>query len=90
MKSLPFSSEVLHSPNYDNMFELVVVEVGRPQWHHQVPQTYQGAVVVCKEADHYMSVQDSHGCLVAVLRSRVCSLEFHHSLFSKPSWIGKC
>ena len=73
LQILPFSSEVLHSPNYDDMFELVVVEVGRPEGHHQVPQTNQGAVVVCKEANHYMSVKDSHGCLIPILRRRVFS-----------------
>ena len=96
LKCLPFSSEVLHGANYDDMFELVVVEVGCPEGHHQVPQANQGAVVVCEEADYHMSVQDSHGCLVPVLRWRVWtkhpSVTFliRFSLMSEPSWIGKC
>ena len=59
LQVFPFSSEVLHGPNYDDMFELVVVEVGRPEGHHQVPQTNQGAVRVCKETDHNVSSQDT-------------------------------
>ena len=54
------------------MFELVVVEVGRPEGHHQVPQTNQGAVRVCKEANHHMAIQDGHRCLVPVLRIESC------------------
>ena len=68
LKSFPFSSEILHGPDYDDMFELVVVKVRRPEWHHQVPQTDQGAVRVGKEAHHHVAVQDSHGCLIAVLQ----------------------
>ena len=59
LQILPFSSEVLHSPNYDDMLELVVVEVGRPEWHHQVPQANQGAVRVGKEANHHVASQDT-------------------------------
>ena len=29
-KGLPFSSQILHRPDNDNMFELMVVEVGSP------------------------------------------------------------
>ena len=72
LKCLPFSSEVLHGANYDDMFELVVVEVGRPEGHHQVPQANQGAVRVCKEANHHMAIQDGHRCLVPVLRIESC------------------
>ena len=71
LKSLPFSSEVLHSPHDDNMLELVVVEVGGPEGHHQVPQPNQGAVRVGKQTNHHVAVQDCHCGLVPVLRDDI-------------------
>ena len=48
------------------MLELVIVEVGGPQRHHEVPEANHGALEVSKEADHHMAIEDGHGGLVAV------------------------
>ena len=59
LKSLPFSSQILHRSHNDNMLELMVVEVGSSEGHHQVPQTDQGAVRVSKQTNHHMVVQET-------------------------------
>ena len=54
-KGVPFSSQILHRPHNDNMFQLMVVEVGSSEGHHQVPQTDQGAVRVGKQTNNHMT-----------------------------------
>ena len=49
------------------MFELVVVEVGGPQGHHEVPEPDQRTLGVSEETDDDVTVEDSHGGLVPIL-----------------------
>ena len=58
-KGVPFSSQILHRPHNDNVLELMVVEVGSSEGHHQVPQTNQGAVRVSKQTNHHMVLQET-------------------------------
>ena len=55
-KGVPFSSQILHRPHNDNMLELMVVEVGSSEGHHQVPQTDQGAVRVGKQTNNHVPI----------------------------------
>ena len=68
LQSFPFSSEVLHTAHNDHVFELMIMEVGCSERHHQVPQTYQRGVRVSKQTDNNMAIEDSHGGLVTVLK----------------------
>ena len=68
LQSPPLPPEILHTAEDDDMLELVVVEVGGPKRHHQVPETDQRGVRVSKEADHHVTIEDSNGRLVPVLR----------------------
>ena len=52
------------------MLELVVVEVWSSERHDEVPESYQRTVRVCKQANYYVPVQNSHRRLVAVLMRR--------------------
>ena len=67
LQSPPLPPKILHTAEDDDMLELVVVEVGGPQRHHQVPEPDQRGVWVSEEADHYVTIEDGHGCLVTVL-----------------------
>ena len=58
-KGVPFSSQILHRPHNDNMFQLMVVEVGSSEGHHQVPQPDQGAVWVGKQTNHDVPIQET-------------------------------
>ena len=94
LQSLPLTSEVLHTAHNDHVFELMIMEVGGSERHHQVPQTNQRGVRVSKEADNNMTIEDSHGGLVTVLRSK-CH-HYHHvseschtdqdAVLNGPSW----
>ena len=70
LQCFPFSLDVLHTPNYYHMLQLVVVEVRGPKGHHEVPEPDQRTVGVSEEADHHVAIEDSHGCLVPVLSSQ--------------------
>ena len=52
------------------MLELVEVEVGSSEGHHQVPQTDQGAVWIGKQTNNHVPIQNCHRCLVSVLRQQ--------------------
>ena len=67
LQSPPLSPKILHTAEDDDMLELVVVEVGGPQRHHKVPEPDQWGIWVSKEADHHVTIEDSHGRLVTVL-----------------------
>ena len=67
LQSPPLPPKILHTAEDDDMLELVVVEVGGPQRHHKVPEPNQRGVRVSKEADHHVTIEDSHGGLVTVL-----------------------
>ena len=67
LQSPPLPPEILHTAEDDDMLELVVVEVGGPQRHHQVPEPDQRGVRVSEETDHYVTIENGHGCLVTVL-----------------------
>ena len=73
LQSFPLPPEVLHAPEDDDVFELVIVEVGGAERHHQVPQPDQGGVGVSEKADHNMAIKDSHGGLVTVLHKQMLS-----------------
>ena len=68
LQSFPLSSEVLHTAHNDHVFELMIMEVGGSERHHQVPQTNQRGVRVSKQTDNNMAIEDSHGGLVTVLQ----------------------
>ena len=63
LQGFPLSPEVLYTAHNDHVFELVIMEVGGSERHHQVPQTYHGALQVSKQADNHMAIEDSHGGL---------------------------
>ena len=67
LQSPPLPPEILHTAEDDHMLELVVVEVGGPQRHHKVPEPDQRGVRVSEEADHHVTIEDSHSRLVTVL-----------------------
>ena len=50
------------------MLELMIVEIGGSERHHQIPKPYQRTVRVSKETDHHMTIEDGHSRLVAVLK----------------------
>ena len=50
------------------MFQLVVVEVGGSQRHHEVPEPDERTVGVCEQTDNHVTIEDSHGRLVTVLQ----------------------
>ena len=48
------------------MFQLVVVEVGGSQRHHEVAESDERTVGVCEQTDNHVTIEDSHGRLVPV------------------------
>ena len=50
------------------MFQLVVVEVGGSQRHHEVPEPDERTVGVSEQTDNHVAIEDSHGRLVAILQ----------------------
>ena len=68
LQRLPLPPDVVHTAHNDHVLELMVVEVGGPKRHHQVPEADQRGVWVSKEADHHVTIEDGHGRLVTVLR----------------------
>ena len=51
------------------MLQLVVVEVGGSQRHHEVAEPNQRTVGVCEQTDNHVTIEDSHGRLVAILEN---------------------
>ena len=49
------------------MLQLVVVEVGGSEGHHEVPEANERTLGVGEEADDHVAVEDGHGGLVPVL-----------------------
>ena len=68
LQRLPLPPDVVHAAHNHHVLELMVVEVGGPQRHHEVPEPDHGALEVSEEADHHVTIEDGHGCLVTVLR----------------------
>ena len=52
------------------MLQLVVVEVGGPEGHHEVTEADERTVMVSEETDNHVAIEDSHGGLVTVLSNR--------------------
>ena len=73
LQCFPFSLDVLHTPNYHHMLQLVVVEVGGPERHHEVTEADERTVMVSEEADNHVAIEDSHGGLVTVLDKQMLS-----------------
>ena len=46
------------------MLQLVVVEVGGSQRHHEVAEPDERTVGVCEQTDNHVTIEDSHGRLV--------------------------
>ena len=67
LQSLPLPPEVLHTAQDHHVLQLVVVEVGGPQGHHEVPEPDQRTLGVSEEADDDVTIEDCHGCLVSIL-----------------------
>jgi hypothetical protein len=55
--------QIFHISNDDNMFELVIMEIGSPQRHNEIAQSNQWGILVGEQANNYMAIQHSHGCL---------------------------
>ena len=51
------------------MFQLVVVEVGGSQRHHEVAESDERTVGVCEQTDNHVTIEDSHGRLVTILNN---------------------
>ena len=69
LKCFPFSPDVVDTANYDDMLQLVVVEVGGSQRHHEVAEPDERTVVVCEQTDNHVTIEDCHGRLVAILEN---------------------
>ena len=67
LQCLPFSSDVLHAAHDHHVLQLVVVEVGGSERHHEVPEADERTVGVSEETDNNVTVEYSHGGLVTVL-----------------------
>ena len=70
LKGFPFSPDVVHTAHDDDMFQLVVVEVGGSQRHHEVPEPDERTVGVSEQTDNHVAIEDSHGSLVPILQGR--------------------
>ena len=68
LKGFPLSPDVVHTAHDDDMFQLVVVEVGGSQRHHEVPEPDHGTLGVSEQTDDHVAIEDSHGRLVAILQ----------------------
>ena len=68
LQCLPFSSDVLHTPHDHHVLQLVVVEVGGSERHHEVPEADKRTVRVSEETDNNVTIENSHGGLVTVLQ----------------------
>ena len=68
LQRLPLPPDVVHLAHDDHVFDLVEVEVGSSEGHHQVPQTDQGAVRVCEHTNNHVPIQNRHRWLVSVLK----------------------
>ena len=71
LKSFPFSSQILHTTQDNNMLEFMIVEVRSSERHHQVPQTNQRRIRISKETHHNMTIEHCHCCLVSVLEYKM-------------------
>ena len=69
LKCFPFSLDVFYTAHNDDMFQLVVVEVGGSQRHHEVPEPNKRTVGVCEQTDNHVTIEDSHGRLVTILQA---------------------
>ena len=67
MKGFPFSPDVVDTAYNDDVFQLVVVEVGGSQRHHEVPEPDERTVGVSEQTDNHVAIEDSHGRLVTIL-----------------------
>lgn len=67
LEHLPLPPYVVHRAHDDHMLQFVVVEVGGPEGHDQVPQANERGVRVGEEANHHVTIEDRHCRLVAVL-----------------------
>ena len=70
LKGFPFSPDVIHTPDNDDMLQLVVVEVGGSQRHHEVAEPDERTVGVSEQTDNHVTIEDSHGRLVTILQVR--------------------
>ena len=57
------------------MFQLVVVEVGGSQRHHEVAEPDERTVGVCEQTDNHVTIEDSHGRLVPILQGLMISCD---------------
>ena len=68
------------------MLQLVVVEVGGSQGHHEVAEPNERTVGVCEETDNHVTIEDSHGRLVAILQEQDQLLTDSWRLYSLPGY----
>ena len=66
LQCLPFSSDVLHAAHNHHMLQLVIVEVGGSERHHEVPEADERTVGVSEETDNNVTIENSHGGLVPI------------------------
>ena len=67
LQGFPFSPDVVDTAYNDDVFQLVVVEVGGSQRHHEVAEPDERTVGVSKQTDNHVTIEDSHGRLVTIL-----------------------
>ena len=67
LQCFPFSPDVVDTAHNNYMFQLVVVEVGGSQRHHEVAESDERTVGVCEQTDNHVTIEDSHGRLVTIL-----------------------
>ena len=68
------------------MLQLVVVEVGGSQRHHEVAEPDERTVVVCEQTDNHVTIEDSHGRLVTILQEHDQLLTDSLRLYSSPGY----
>ena len=76
LKCLPLPPDVAHLAHDHHVLQLVKVEVGGAEGHHQVPQSDQGRVLIGKETNlkwtSWLSVQCTaplHYCLLLICQT---------------------
>lgn len=70
MKGLPLPLQILQGADKDDVLQLMVVKVARPERHDEVPQADQCGFHISKYAHDHMTAQNCHGCLTAGLKRK--------------------
>jgi hypothetical protein len=56
VERFPLMPQIFHISNDDNMFELVIMEIGSPQRHNEIAQSNQWGILVGEQANNHMAI----------------------------------